>query len=49
MTWDSLRLFGFVTKIQGMMKVTKFKGLLYLKKGSIDKRGKAPITGRIRN
>ena len=30
-----------------MMKVTKFKVLLYLKKGSTDKRGKAPIMGRI--
>ena len=29
------------------MKVTKFKVLLYLKKGSTDKRGKAPIMGRI--
>jgi len=28
-----------------MMKVTKFKVLLYLKKGSTDKRGKAPIMG----
>ena len=30
-----------------MMKVTKFKVLLYLKKCSTDKRGKAPIMGRI--
>jgi hypothetical protein len=30
-----------------MMKVSKFKVLLYLKKGSTDKRGKAPIMGRI--
>ena len=29
------------------MKVIKFKVLLYLKKGSTDKRGKAPIMGRI--
>ena len=29
------------------MKVTKFKVLLYLKKGSTDKRGKAPIMERI--
>lgn len=29
------------------MKVTKFKVLLYLKKSSTDKRGKAPIMGRI--
>ena len=29
------------------MKVTKFKVLLYLKKGGTDKRGKAPIMGRI--
>ena len=30
-----------------MMKIQKFKVLLYLKKGSTDKRGKAPIMGRI--
>ena len=30
-----------------MMKVSKFKVLLYLKKSSIDKQGKAPIMGRI--
>ncbi|MBR1401792.1 MAG: hypothetical protein IJ562_09500 [Prevotella sp.] len=30
-----------------LSKVTKFKVLLYLKKGSTDKRGKAPIMGRI--
>lgn len=30
-----------------MMKITRFKVLLYLKKGSTDKRGKAPIMGRI--
>ena len=29
------------------MKIQKFKVLLYLKKGSTDKRGKAPIMGRI--
>ena len=29
------------------MKVIKFKVLLYLKKGSTDKRGKTPIMGRI--
>ena len=29
------------------MKVNKFKVLLYLKKSSIDKQGKAPIMGRI--
>ena len=40
-------MFNFATKIQSMMKVTKFKVLLYLKKGSTDKRGKAPIMGRI--
>lgn len=47
MTGDALRLFNFATQIQSMMKVTKFKVLLYLKKGSTDKRGKAPIMGRI--
>jgi hypothetical protein len=30
-----------------MMKIQKFKVLLYQKKGSTDKRGKAPIMGRI--
>lgn len=30
-----------------MMKIQKFKVLLYLKKGSTDKQGKAPIMGRI--
>jgi hypothetical protein len=29
------------------MKVEKFKVLLYLKKSSLDKSGKAPIMGRI--
>ena len=29
------------------MKIQKFKVLLYLKKSSIDKQGKAPIMGRI--
>ena len=29
------------------MKIQKFKVLLYLKKGSTDKRGKTPIMGRI--
>ena len=47
MAGDALRLFNFATQIQSMMKVTKFKVLLYLKKGSTDKRGKAPIMGRI--
>lgn len=40
-------MFNFATKIQSMMKVTKFKVLLYLKKSTTDKRGKAPIMGRI--
>ena len=44
---DALGLFNFATKIQSMMKVTKFKVLLYLKKSTTDKRGKAPIMGRI--
>lgn len=43
---DVLRLFNFATQIQSMMKIQKFK-VLYLKKGSTDKRGKAPIMGRI--
>ena len=29
------------------MKIQEFKVLLYLKKGSTDKRGKTPIMGRI--
>ena len=29
------------------MKVEKFKVLLYLKRGGLDKSGKAPIMGRI--
>ena len=44
---DALRMFNFANQIQSIMKVTKFKVLLYLKKSSTDKRGKAPIMGRI--
>lgn len=44
--FPSVRI-NYATQIQSMIKVTKFKVLLYLKKGSTDKRGKAPIQGRI--
>lgn len=38
---------GKAYKIIGVIKVEKFKVLLYLKKSSLDKSGKAPIMGRI--
>jgi len=37
----------FAPKIIGIMKIEKFKVLLYLKKSGLDKKGKAPIMGRI--
>ena len=40
-------MFNFATQIQSIMKIQKFKVLLYLKKGSTDMRGKAPIMGSI--